>query len=194
MFFLEGHVQVRIGVLDARPTAVKDTFEDIGASIINLSFLNGTSKYCCGTPVIDGDNIVCPFGKDSFELDDAEILAGHAALANVTTLSASANSSSTSPCPTISSNPSSSSSGSHDVALGAGLGVPLGVIALASLAWAFMERRRANKLSRQVNNSIAPATGFIGSPISSQVPAKTVSSGPSELDAGRRMPELEARD
>jgi hypothetical protein len=182
-------------VLSADKMAIEDTFDNMGASIINLNFINGTSTYCCGTPIIDGENIVCPFGKDSFEIDDGEILTGHTALANITSLSAPTNSSSNSStaCPTI--QPStSSSSGSHDVALGAGLGVPLGVIALGSLVWGFMERKRANKLSNAVANSTAPATGFIGHPINTQVPEKSVSSGPSELDTGRRMPELEARD
>lgn len=182
--------------MDPTDKTTEDTFEDMGASIINLSLLNGTSTYCCGTPIIDGEDIVCPFGKESFEIDDGEILPGHGALANVTTLSATTNSSSNSSapsCPTIPSS-SSTSSGSHDVALGAGLGVPLGAIALGSLAWAFMERRRANKLSKAVANSTAPATGFIGHPVIAQERAKTESSGPSELDTSRRMPELEARD
>jgi hypothetical protein len=175
--------------------AIEDTFENMGASIINLNFINGTSTYCCGTPIIDGEDIVCPFGKDSFQIDDGEILTGHTALANVTSLSASTNSSSNSStsCPPIQTS-TPSSSGSHDVALGAGLGVPLGVIALGSLVWGFMERKRANKLSKAVANSTAPATGFIGHPVNPEVPAKTVSSGPSELDTNRRMPELEARD
>lgn len=173
--------------------AIEDTFENEGASIINLSFINGTSTYCCGTPIIDGDDIVCPFGKDSFEIDDGEILPGYNALANVTTLSASTNSSSnsTTSCPTINTT-TSPSSGSHDVALGAGLGVPLGVIALGSLIWGFMERRRANRLSKAVSNS-TPATEFVGHSVNPQVTANTESSGPSELDTSRRMPELEAR-
>lgn len=181
--------------MDLTDQMIEDTFEDMGASIINLSFLNGTSTYCCGTPIINGEDIVCPFGKESFEIDDGEILTGHGALANVTTLSATTNSSSNSSatsCPKIPN--SSTSSGSHDVALGAGLGVPLGVIALGSLAWAFMERRRANKLSKAVANSTAPAAGFIGHPVIAQEQAKTQSSGPSELDSSRRMPELDARD
>jgi hypothetical protein len=35
-----------------------------------------------------------------------------------------------------------SDSGNHDVAIGAGVGIPLGLIALASIGWALRERRR----------------------------------------------------
>ncbi|KAJ5099484.1 hypothetical protein N7532_006485 [Penicillium argentinense] len=176
------------------PTHCQDTFDDKGASIINLSFINGTSKYCCGTPVINGSEIVCPFEKDSFEIDDGEILAGHTALQNVTSLSASSNSSNSSGiCPTATSSPSSS--GSHDVAIGAGLGVPLGLVALGSLVWAFMERRRANRLSKAMANSTAPGPSFNGAPVAVEAPSGKAASRPSELDSRGtgHMPELEAR-
>lgn len=155
----------------------------MGCSIINLAFLDGVSTYCCGTPVIDGDSIVCPYGYDAFQLDDASVLPGHALLANVSSLSApspstsSASNSSTSfpsgnttitsspSHPSSSSSSSSSTSNSHDVAIGAGLGVPLGLIAIASLFWAFWERKRANKLSQALMvASSGPSPGYGGVP------------------------------
>ncbi|KAJ6164532.1 hypothetical protein N7470_003204 [Penicillium chermesinum] len=58
------------------------------------------------------------------------------------------------PTGTGSSSPqASSTSGNHDAAIGAGVGVPLGVIALGSIIWAFWERRRANKASRALTRA-----------------------------------------
>ncbi|GIC87316.1 uncharacterized protein Aud_003700 [Aspergillus udagawae] len=67
----------------------------------------------------------------------------------------------------------SSSPSSHDVAIGAGVGLPLAVLALASIAWALWARRhckymlawrvcRRPELRRQVNTDInIPRTVYI---------------------------------
>ncbi|KAJ5805030.1 hypothetical protein N7474_010917 [Penicillium riverlandense] len=178
-------------------------FETMGCSIINLSFYDGVSTYCCGTPVIDGDSIVCPYGYDAFQLPDATVLTGHALLANVSSLAAPSTSSAPNSSPSFtsgnttttassSSSSSSSASTSHDVALGAGLGIPLGLIAVVSLFWAFWERKRANKLSKALMSAAAsPGLESGGSP---QSRLMNNSSGPSELSAKRPTNELMGRE
>ncbi|RHZ63625.1 uncharacterized protein CDV56_108927 [Aspergillus thermomutatus] len=98
---------------------------------------NGAVSYCCGTPVSNGSDVVCRDGN-SVQVTDGEIIAGYAALANVSSLDGG-NSSVPTASSTASANPSTQSS--HEVAIGVGVGVPLGVIALASIIWAMWERR-----------------------------------------------------
>ncbi|KAJ5759913.1 hypothetical protein N7520_007069 [Penicillium odoratum] len=160
----------------------------MGASIINLSLINGTSLYCCGTPIYNGSDIVCPYGN-AFRLDDAKIILGRAALANVTSDSSSNSTNSTAVISSNSSTTSSSASSSHDVAIGAGVGVPLGVIAIGTLLWALWERRRANRLSRSLRPEVA--NEVYGSSPSAII---TNRSAPTELDPQRPIPELMARD
>lgn len=172
-------------------------FNTEGCSIINLNFEDGVSTYCCGTPVISGNNIVCPYGYDAFQLNDATALPGYALLANVTSLSGPSSSSTPSsssagqtdsaiPAGTSSRMPSetSSSSGATEVAIGAGVGIPLGLIAIASLVWAFWERKRANKLSQALLIAGSnPAPGYGGDPRSRLINGP---SEPSELGGGGR--------
>lgn len=150
----------------------------MGASIINLSFYNNTAIYCCGTPIIDGGKIVCPDNPTSgFEVPTGWPIPGRALLANSTLLdaiavtssiNATASASSTASTASSSSSISSSSSSSppspsgssntcstcHETAIGAGVGVPLGAIALFSIIWALFERRRAWK-----GRGMPPAAG-----------------------------------
>ncbi|KAJ5947463.1 hypothetical protein N7466_000478 [Penicillium verhagenii] len=169
---------------DGCPTQCQDVTKSEGASIINLSLINGTSLYCCGTPIYNGTEIVCPYG-DSFTMDDGEIILGRAALTNATTVSSSNATNSTSVVSSNSSTTSSSASSvpssgnSHDVAIGAGVGVPLGLIALGTIAWALWERRRANKLSQ----SLVAQGSYTGS-------SMIKSSAPTELESHRPVPEL----
>ncbi|KAK2762677.1 hypothetical protein FQN54_000851 [Arachnomyces sp. PD_36] len=120
-----------------------------GVSLVNLQFTSSKgATYCCGTPLIQDDKIVCPDGdEDGFEVDDGDMIFGRGALANAT-------------APVDSSFPTETagSEGSvpgvpgvcgttqcNDTAIGAGVGVPLGLIALASIAWAVWERRKARR-------------------------------------------------
>ncbi|KAJ5604730.1 hypothetical protein N7510_009884 [Penicillium lagena] len=174
-------------------------FSTMGCSIINLAFEDGVATYCCGTPVIDGDRIVCPYEYDAFQLNDASILPGRAVLANVSSLSAPSTSSASNSSTSFSGNTttntptsSSSTSTSHDVAIGAGLGIPLGLIAMASLLWAFWERKRANKLSKALMvAATAPPPGYGGSP---QSRLMNSNSRPSELSDQRQNIELMGRE
>ncbi|KAJ5107803.1 hypothetical protein N7456_004478, partial [Penicillium angulare] len=174
------------------PTHCQTSSANEGASIINLSLIDGVSLYCCGTPIYNGSAIVCPDG-DSFQVDDGEVILGRAALANATTISSNATSSNssitTSPASTSSSS-ASTSSNSHNVAIGAGVGVPLGVIAIGTLIWAFWERRRANRLSKSLAAASAGRGAYQGNVELSSSTAMTRSSAPTELDPQHPVAEL----
>ncbi|KAF9884982.1 hypothetical protein FE257_000892 [Aspergillus nanangensis] len=101
-----------------------------GSSMINLDYRGGVATYCCGTPVSNGSNVVCPDGSDGFRIPSGDAIHGRALMTNV---------SFTSPTPSPSADASASC---HQTAIGAGVGVPLGLIALATTAWAVFERRR----------------------------------------------------
>lgn len=178
--------------------------EEIGSSIINLKWRNKKATYCCGTPISNGTDVICPNGKDDFSLDDAVMLPGRAGLANVTSLDAPASSSSPSALPSstsTSTSPSSTSSSlptghssSHDVAIGAGVGVPLGVLALGAVIWALWERRRANRLRKTIASTPGMVTlppGFVRTPSG----MRSKNSGPTELETSSLGPvELAAKE
>ncbi|KAB8265536.1 hypothetical protein BDV32DRAFT_144828 [Aspergillus pseudonomiae] len=110
---------------------------------------NKLAEYCCNDPVSHGSQVTCSSDSGSpFFVPDATLVAGYAALANVSSLSASSTASNSTSSPSPSPSPSSSSSSgsnSREVAIGAGVGVPLGVIALGAIAWALWERRARTK-------------------------------------------------
>lgn len=139
-----------------------------GCSIINLLYENGVSTYCCGTPISNGSDVICPHGN-SFEVATGKMLYGYAALANSTTDASSGNStctssnSSASVASSSASSSSSSSSAGRDTAIGVGVGVPLGVIAGASLVWAFWERKERKRMQRSggsVGGNLAVEQGY----------------------------------
>ncbi|KAJ5280149.1 hypothetical protein N7478_005521 [Penicillium angulare] len=192
----EGDVQVTTGDQGVRHIAtdiydrplLETSSENEGASIINLSLIDGISLYCCGTPIYNGSAIVCPDG-DSFQVDDGEVILGRAALANATTISSNGTSSNSTTATS-----SASSSNSHNVAIGAGVGVPLGVIAIGTLIWALWERKRANRLSKSL------ATASVGRGTYNEVDgltsssAMTRSSAPRELDPQLPVAELMSKE
>ncbi|RAL12170.1 uncharacterized protein BO97DRAFT_314863, partial [Aspergillus homomorphus CBS 101889] len=110
------------------PSVCQTTNKSDGCSTINLLYTNGISTYCCGTPISNGTDVICPDGKNSFELESGSIVVGYAALENVTSLEAAATTTTT------------TTTSARDAAIGAGVGVPFGVIAIASMAWAVWER------------------------------------------------------
>lgn len=91
---------------------------------MNIGFNYTDTKYCCGSAVSENGDVGCKY-EDPFELSQATVIPGVAYLAN----NGAENS-------TSSSSPSSSSC----VAVEAGVGVPLGVIAIATTIWALWER------------------------------------------------------
>ncbi|KAL3482287.1 hypothetical protein BJX99DRAFT_252994 [Aspergillus californicus] len=107
---------------------------------------DGRAIYCCGYGSDSGSSTstTCADGDAPFVLEDGEIIYSRAALADVNTNSTDSDS-----CPTADPTAGGSSGddpGSHcssnDTAIGPGVGVPLGVLALSAVAWALWERRR----------------------------------------------------
>ncbi|PYH47028.1 uncharacterized protein BP01DRAFT_390173 [Aspergillus saccharolyticus JOP 1030-1] len=163
-----------------------------GCSIINLEYTDGVSTYCCGTPVANSDDeVVCPNNASSFEVPTGHAVVGYAMLANVSSLDATAKttcSSSNTTTTVLATSTASCPSGAsgHDTAIGAGVGVSLGVVALASIAWALFERRRATA-RKLVELPADPRQ-------TAQVYTQPFQSGgglvPAELDGAKRPSEL----
>lgn len=168
----------------------------MGSSIVNMFYnsTTGVSDYCCGTPIGtgNGQGVQCQHNEPSFTLPQANILPGYGALKGYTCTTSNSTDNSTTTCSNSSTSAAApTSSSSHDVALGAGLGVPLGVIALGSLLWGFYERRRASRLSRALTQNGVPAQGLLATPQTPQSRSVNKSSAPTELDSRRRYAELQ---
>ncbi|KAF7591726.1 hypothetical protein BBP40_001170 [Aspergillus hancockii] len=123
---------------------------DSGSSLVYLNGSDGDTLYCCNSVVADNGDTVCsnlPGGDHQrpFTIPSGDIMTGVAGLSG---LISSSNSSTPSPSPSPSASNSTETCvrhSSHDTAIGAGIGVPLGVIALGSIAWALFERRRGGR-------------------------------------------------
>jgi hypothetical protein len=109
----------------------------------------------------------------SFTMPDAEIventnlLAGYVkanSTSSSTNSTESASNATTSASPTSANSTTTNNRSNHDAAIGAGVGVPLGIIALASIAWALWERRKLHRVSAAHHAAVAAA--------SAQVPQK----------------------
>ncbi|KAB8264306.1 hypothetical protein BDV32DRAFT_145554 [Aspergillus pseudonomiae] len=139
------------------PICTKAT-PSMGASITNVGFSSGKATYCCGSPRTNGSTVICLASESDnnsdvpFSIQDGNPILSAGMLQNITTLDATNSSSSSD------SNSNSNSStatpatcpSSHDTAIGAGVGVPLGVIAILLLIWALFERRRAGRALQQM--------------------------------------------
>ncbi|KAF7117621.1 hypothetical protein CNMCM5793_006713 [Aspergillus hiratsukae] len=115
----------------------EDINPDGGSSIINLKYENGIATYCCGTPIANGTDTLCPDGSKGFQIPTGYALTGVALLSDVNSSSA-----------TTAASTDTATRSCYDTAIGAGVGVPLGVIALMMLCWALFERkaRRAMRI------------------------------------------------
>ncbi|KAL4874898.1 hypothetical protein BJY04DRAFT_211732 [Aspergillus karnatakaensis] len=190
------------------PQYCRDNNPAGGCSIINLIFNQGVSTYCCGTPIATDDlTVICPENGSAFEVPTAHALVGYAMLSNVSTLDA-VNRTQTSSCPDNSTITATNTTATrdadstccttngtcHSTAIGVGLGVPLGVIALASLTWAFFERKRAWGATAGLLGAPSEPTGKHAKG-SGQPPAIELSGRPpyvGELDASNPL-ELSSR-
>ncbi|KAJ5201438.1 uncharacterized protein N7498_006101 [Penicillium cinerascens] len=143
-----------------------------GAGAALIPYLNGTTSadeeptYCCNSVVISGnDTLVCSkvgsTDPSPFPIANGSVIVDVAGLNGLVRQSSSTGSS------TIANNTGNdntskklnSSDGSQkEVAIGAGVGVPLGVIALLSIVWALYERRLRKKIPQPAP---APA-GYYG--------------------------------
>ncbi|KAJ5780010.1 hypothetical protein N7457_005170 [Penicillium paradoxum] len=176
-----------------------------GAAIIPINGTGTDWLYCCNAVHGNGDGLVCSTTQrepqDPFEVFNSYVIPGVAALSNLVrdpehTSSIVANGTITgtmkSNCTndeannvttsSLSSSPSSSSC--HDVAIGAGVGVPLGVIALLSIAWALWERMKRKSMSLQ---SVQPTQSASNKCRNSEpTELQTFSYEPNELDGSSR--------
>lgn len=108
---------------------------------------------------------ICAFNLPTFEIPNSDFISGYAGLSSYTNVSStssstsSAISSATSPAP---SNTASCANNNNHVAIGVGvgLGVPLGLIALVSIAWALWERRKVNRYreAQEANAKVSPCS------------------------------------
>ena len=104
----------------------------MGSSLSNIYFNGSASLYCCGSPIAVGSTVVCPSESDNggepFTVNSGTVITGRAMLANADSLKTSSSTGSDT------SNGTSNGAGScqtcHDTAIGAGVGVPLGALAL----------------------------------------------------------------
>lgn len=151
-----------------------------GFPIVAAAYNGSSTTYCCGTASYDNGKVTCGYGTASVPAGTA--IPGIAALA--------VSSSAPSPSSNTSSNSSSSNyhtgtsdCSSRDTAIGAGVGVPLGVIAIASLAWAFWERRNRLKGAAQRPNMSVQGVPDLDGHFTDVVP-------PAELANNNPVPEL----
>ncbi|KAH8427126.1 uncharacterized protein LDX57_004843 [Aspergillus melleus] len=140
---------------------------------------NGQHTYCCtwfGT--VENRSYGCD-GATTFTLPDTGVLFGGALLQNVTTFNAT-------------DTESSGGSPSREIAIGAGLGVSLGSLMLAFLAWALFERRerlRARCIPVPTNTALGRhPSGYV-------YPHGTrMDKPPVELDHNAPIPEIMGRE
>ncbi|GAD97683.1 hypothetical protein AOR_1_1136194 [Paecilomyces variotii No. 5] len=142
-----------------------------GFPIVAAAYNGSSTTYCCGTASYENGEVTCGFGTASVPAGTA--IPGVAALAvSSSTASPASNTSSNSSSFGNCSNSRADSSdcSSHDTAIGAGVGVPLGAIAIASLAWAFWERRGRLKAAAQGPGMSASGPSHLGGHFTDAVP------------------------
>lgn len=119
-----------------------DSVRNTGVHIYNVDYNLANSQYCCGKVTYDQAGPSCAHDQP-FYLPPATAIPGVAGLATASASTASASTTASPGSPgSTTTVPAQTSSSSHDIAIGAGVGVPLGVIAIASLVWALWERRQ----------------------------------------------------
>lgn len=152
-------------------------------------------------------NDVCPNNEPSFTLDAAHAVPGRALLSNLSNFYVSGSVPSSPASPSLLPNSTTSTSTgnngtNHDVAIGIGVGIPLGAIALVSLAWAFFERRQARtsnaKLAAVISGElqhIPPTNGYKTSRQNNNMAVElgAMHTMPAELEQTHSVPELMGR-
>ncbi|KAL4895114.1 hypothetical protein BDV59DRAFT_160082 [Aspergillus ambiguus] len=139
----------------------------------------GQSLYCCGYQRTNNSITTCADGSDPFTMPDGQLIFGRAGLQNATIASDNSVNATTS-C-----DATSGSQCTNATAVGAGVGVPLGVIAITTAIWAFWERRQRKKVV-VASNMQAPTIQEAFMPVQDVKPVN-------ELDGQGRMAELAAR-
>ncbi|KAL4792271.1 hypothetical protein BDV19DRAFT_256273 [Aspergillus venezuelensis] len=157
-----------------------------GSSIVNYTYRNRVSTYCCGT-VVNGDNTTaCYDGESPFTIPSGEAVPGYALLGNVTSLNTTTDTNTDICLPVV------KTGNCHETAAGAGVRVPLGCIALISIAWALWERRKGKKaLAAAVASHEAAAVAKAAGTFDNGVYAERTQPV-SELDSRKPVAELNA--
>ncbi|KAE8352058.1 hypothetical protein BDV28DRAFT_8529 [Aspergillus coremiiformis] len=177
-----------------------------GYPIVNVGYSGGTSTYCCGAVAFKDGKITCQAEGDPFRIDFGTAIPGVAGLARNMSCSTTTSSSNSTESGSTGNSTESGSTGNatcentgpadrngstRDVAIGAGVGVPLGVVALLSMGWALYERRQ-RQVAERVGMAVPGKEEGEDGPLRGMgdghaVPAELVDSGRpvlSELDAG----------
>lgn len=130
-----------MSTLTCQPSVANDN-RNTGIPIINVGFDANQSEYCCGAVTWKNGKTGCLQGGDPFKLPFGRAISGVAALAEDSNENEPGSNNDTA-------EPKSDNS-NHDVAIGVGVGVPLGVLALTTVAWALWERRGRQSLARNM--------------------------------------------
>ena len=166
-------------VLTFDRSIVADVNPSGGSSIINVAYnKDEPATYCCGTPISVDGSVVCPDDAESFEVASGSVIFDRAILfdspssaeepANTATETAVPGNCGGAPCESC-----------HETVVGAGVGVPLGVIALGSIIWALWERRRTKK---QTHAPTQWAADPAKQPYTQNAPTPAVPAAPAELE------------
>ncbi|KAL3430417.1 hypothetical protein BDV09DRAFT_199690 [Aspergillus tetrazonus] len=142
-----------------------DIQRDTGCAIVPYNVTYEGVTYCCNSIVNNRSDIrpACASGTDPITLLSATIIPGAALLENYSLQSDtdSANTSAPSNQSEMETCPDSSSS--NTAVIGAGVGVPLGVIGLVGIAWALLERRKRLHIVRHMTmaaNAAGPLVAY----------------------------------
>lgn len=155
------------------------------------------SYYCANSVVINSSGDLACYAGSPFTINSGELISGKAALANYTSGDTSSNTtsdSSTTACPTTpgedkGGNDNTEGGNNNAVAIGAGVGIPLGVLLLTALGWALFERRK--RLSAQALVAGSQSQAAATSPSWDRPGQKSGYVPPSELSAYKPPQELE---
>lgn len=121
---------------------IEDAQQGSGAAVVPLTTPGPETVYCCNGLVANGTSgdLICGNVKGSpqqpFTVASGAAIPGVAALSDLTKRSDDSSPTVTNATNTTRTSSCITSNDSNDVAIGAGVGVPLGVIALLSIGWA----------------------------------------------------------
>lgn len=169
-----------------------------GCALPFYHFMDKKPYYCANSVVVNSSGDLACYAGSPFTLNSGELVSGKAALANYTSGNISSNStsdSSTTACPIT---PSDENKGANDntegknnnaVVIGAGVGIPLGVLLLTALGWALFERRK--RLSAQALVAGLQSQGAATTTCWDRPGQESGHSPPSELSAYKPPQELD---
>ncbi|OQE89388.1 hypothetical protein PENNAL_c0014G02924 [Penicillium nalgiovense] len=158
-----------------------------GCALPLYRYIDKKPYYCADSVTVNSTGDTACHAGSPFTLENAELITDKAALANYTSSTSSdtgSNSTSNSNT-TLSGDPKKG----NDVAVGAGVGVPLGVLLLTALAWALFERRKRLSVQAMVEglqSQVVETAAYRN--MQGQTP---VYNPPSELSAYKPPQELE---